>query len=205
MATQSNPYGLSFYNYKGGKNKFSTSTYALPSGYAISLGQGDPVNIAANGNIAAYAAPTGANPVQTLGQFVSVTYINASGLLVNSNYWPANTVTQNNVPAIVTVADLPYNVYKVQCNTFFPLVSPVTPVFRNYNLLPSNPNPQTGQSTIALNTTEVAAPNAYLTVKIVGLAPVSNNDSNSWYTGFPDVLVVINNHGFKIGTNGTNV
>ena len=214
MSTTSNPYGLSFYEYKGGKNRASISAYYLPSGFATSLGQGDPINMDQLGYIKAYAQPdepdvNGLYQIgavdATLGQFVKVEYTNTSNQFIQSNYWPGGTTTLNGANAIVYVADLPYNIYKIQCAGSLGITSPQTAVGRNYNITAgTTPNPKTGFSTASLDVTNTVQPNFYLTAKIVGLAAPLASSTNTWYDTYADVLVILNNHPYKIGTNGTN-
>ena len=215
MSQTSHPYGLSRFEYKGGKNRESVSVYPLASGYATSLGQGDPVNLSPSGGgglVVAYSAPTGGAPAsstQTLGTFVNVTYTNAQGQEIISPYWPANTVTYGANPAVVTIADLPYNIYQVQCNGSLALTGNQTAIGKNYNLIitgNNGPNASTGQSRAALdvNSGIAGANNINLTAKIIGLAPVPINGTNAWTDPYPDVLIIINNHVFKTGTLGNN-
>lgn len=211
MSLTFNPYGLSFYDYKGGTNRMSTSTYTLASGYAANIGQGDPVTIGIAGNIGANIlpiVPTPPNQVGAqgtiLGQFLSASWVSATGVAMNNQpYWPYGTLTLNNEPAIVTVADLFSNVYKIQCNAT--LTSNAT--FKNYNISSTDsvspPNPRTSQSTAYLDVSSyIAAPNYWLDAKIVGLAPPSMGGSNDWSDPYPEVLIMINSHAYKPGTNG---
>lgn len=208
------PYGLSFVEYKGGKNKGTINTYAISSGYAYSFAQGDPVQIGNGGVIAAYtgaAIPASgtatAATISTLGIFVNVTYVNTQGQTVISPYWPANTETYGGYNAIVTLADVPYNIYKVQCSGTLPGVAGNdTAVGQNFNLTDittaaNTPNAVTGQSRVALNVSSGNVGN-WPTVKVVGLANPAVGGSNSWLDPYPDVLVIINNHVYKPGTYG---
>lgn len=211
------PYGLSLYEYKGGKNKFSTSVYHLADSYGASIGQGDPVNIGLYGSINVSTpsnAPTPPYPAQSfsqvLGQAVSFSWITPNGVSMKDQpYWPAGTKTLNSVGASVTVADLPMNVYKIQANA--PCGTAVAPfLFYNFDfsncLSTSLPNPRTSQSTAYLDiNTGVNTTNYWLAAKIVGLAPSSiTGGPNAWSDPYPEVLITINNHAFKSGTNGAN-
>ncbi len=219
MSQTPTPYGLSFFDYKGGKNRMAVSTYLLNSGYAYSIGQGDPVNMGANGYITAYIPPTTPTPPAmaiatstTLGVFLGVSWVATNGQLqANQPYWPGGTVTLNDQSAIVTVSDLFSNVYQVQCNASLALSGTATAIGKNYNFTSSAtvslPNAATGNSTVSLDTAagSVAAPNYWLTAKIIGLGTATQSgQTNAWSNTYADVLVLINNHTFKPGTNGTN-
>ena len=207
MSQTANPYGLSQVAYKGGKFRASVSTYYISSGYALSFGQGDPVQMGTGGYVGAYSGnvPTvQAANTMTLGTFVSVKYVNTQGQTVISPYWPASTVTFGGQPAIVTVNDLPLVVYQVQGNASLQLTAPATAIGKNYNLNPVAPNPATAQSLVSLNISSGGNAAAWATCKIVGLADAKIGGTNSWYDPYPDLLVIINNHAYKIGTNGTN-
>lgn len=218
MSLTFNPYGLSLYEYKGGKNKFSTSVYHLDDSYGASIGQGDPVNLGQGGTINVYTpssqpgSPFFPSAIsQTLGQAISFSWITPNGVSMKDQpYWPAGTKTLNSIGAYVTVADLPMNVYKIQANSA--LGTAAFPcLFDNYNLSnclnTSLPNARTSQSTAYLDVgTSVPTTNYWLTAKIVGLAPSSiTGGPNAWSDTYPEVLIIINNHAFKCGTNGTNV
>lgn len=217
MALTASSYGLSFYEYKGGKNRMAVSTYYIASGYSTSIGQGDPLNMGTSGYVTAYTAPsTPTSPnvatatTTTIGTAVSFSWISTTGTVMNNQpYFPGGTTTYNGNPIIVTVADLVSNVYKIQASASLGLTSPATAVGKNYSMIISGnyaPSSSTGQSRAALDvSTNLSAPNYWLTLKIVGLAPATTAGStNSWYDTYPDLLVMINNHTFKPGTNGTN-
>lgn len=217
MSLTLSPYGLSFVEYKGGKNRMSTSQYTIASGYAFSIGQGDPVQVAAaGGNVQAYTPPTTPTPpamglasFNIVGVACSFSWVSSTGVAMrNQPYWPGGTLTLNNVPAIVTVEDPTDNIYKIQCNASLGLTSPSTACFKNYSMSSCQattlPNPRTSQSTAVLNVSSyTASPNYWLSLKIVGLAPQSlTGGPNSWYDTYPEVLVIVNSHVYKSGTNG---
>ena len=219
MSLTFNPYGLSYVDLKGGKDKMSTSTYTIQSNYGYSIGQGDPVMVGVNGNIQVYFPPTTPTPPALLiaeynmvGVAVSFEWYSVTGVhMKNQPYWPANTPTLNNVPAIVRVEDPTDNVYKIQVGPGgLSLTSPSTACFKNYSMSDcrsaSIPNARTSQSTAYINpNTYVAGPsgNYWLSLKILGLAPDSlTSGPNSWYDPYPEVLVMVNSHMLKTGTNG---
>lgn len=216
MSQTFNPYGLSYFELKGGKDKAYTQTYPIHTAFSFPIGQGDPLNQSASGDgaLIAYTAPTAgtlAANTYTVGVFVSVSYTNTQGQLINSSYWPANTATYNGLNATVTLADVPYNIYKIQCNASLGLTGQQVAVGKNYNILintnaASSANPATGQSQASLNvSTGVAGnTNSNLSLKIVGLAPPQPGQTNAWTDPYPEVLVIINNHVYKPGTVGSN-
>lgn len=215
MSLTFQPYGLKFVEYKGGKNRVSTSQYTISSGYNASIGQGDPVQIGINGHIQAYAPLAATAPAMVaaaqniVGVAVGFSWVSSTGVAMNNQpYWPAGTTTLNSVPATITVADPTDNIYKIQCgsvSTSLDLTSPATACFKNFNMsncaTTSLPNARTSQSTAYLDTaTYAASPNYWLSLKIVGLA--NTGEPNSWYDPFPEVLVIVNSHAYKSGTNG---
>lgn len=207
MSTTANPYGLSRLEYKGGKDKGSTSTYYISSGFATSLGQGDPVNVGVNGFVGAYTAPSTTSTtvqMQTVGTFVKVSYTDIYGNSQEDPYWAAGTATFNGQPAEVTIDDVPWVVYKVQANASLGLTTPNTAMFKNYNLILNTPSSATSQSTAALNVSSYGASTTALgTLRIIGLATSGpSGSSNSWYDTYPDLLVVINNSIFHTPVAG---
>ncbi len=217
MSLTLNPYGLSFVEYKGGKNRMSTSTYTIASGYPYSIGQGDPVQVAsAGGNVTAYTPPLTPTPpamaiaaYNIVGVAVSFSWVSVTGVAMkNQPYWPAGTLTLNSVPAIVTVEDPVSNVYRIQCNASLGLTSPATACFKNYSMSSCQtttlPNARTNQSTAVLNVASyTAGQNYWLSLKIVGLAKQSiTGGPNTWYDPYPEVLVMVNSHAYNSGTNG---
>jgi hypothetical protein len=224
MSLTLNPFGLSFYEYKGGKNRMSTSTYYIISGTDnVSLGQGDPVEVrgSTNGYVTAYAgvtAPTAEVEYNSdfnslvVGVAVSFSWTSTTGTqMKNQAYLPAGTQTLNGMPIEVQVADLFSNVYRMQCNEALPITSPGTACFFNYNftLCEDTPaSPRTSQSTVALDVASGGGSsnnNYWFTGKIVGCPKTSiNGSSNTWYDPYPEVLVMINAHAYKPGTNGSN-
>jgi hypothetical protein len=85
----------------------------IASGYNTALGAGDPVVAVGDGTIAKAAAGT----ANSLGVFCGCEYVDAQGNPVNSQYWPAGTVTKGAVAAKASVWRDPFIVYKIQCDT----------------------------------------------------------------------------------------
>jgi len=219
MSITQSPYGLSFFDYKGGKNRMSTTDYYIQSGTnGVSVGQGDPVSVSStvgyvvgwNGQTAP-TAPAQANIAGSIvGVAVSFSWVSTTGVhMKNQSYLPAGTQTLNLLPITVKIADLFSNVYRIQCNGPFGLTAPATAIFHNYNFTtvtatPANPNNSQSLVQLDTNSSGVAPPNYWLNAKIVGLSPaITSGGTNSWYDPYPDVLVMINNHAYKPGTNGT--
>lgn len=240
MALTFNPFGLSLVEHKGGKPNYPVTQYPLAptasgsaAGVYASFGQGDVVCIsttAASPGITKYA--TNANSANSAGYIVGVfdgiDYTAVDGSAVKNGYWPAGTPIFNGyrttagvgTDVLATINDLPYCVYKVQCNA--PLQGNGA-YFTNYNLLanggaytPANPtttgpagaNPTTKQSTQALNVAggPVAANSSLGSVKIIGLAPDDTiSGPNNWSDPYPIVLVTLQSHTFNAPTPSAGI
>lgn len=225
MSQVKSPYGLSYVKYKGGKDKMATSVYPLNPA-AVAIGQGDAVTMCVQGGTAglinSYIPPVapvtaGCTSPSTaiLGVAVSFSWVNLQGQLVNNQpYWPGPGTALTGTAPYITVADLVSNVYQIQCSGTLSLTAPATIIGKNYNLLyltPNTPNSATGQSQQALDVQSYVAPgtagtttaNYWLSLKVVGLGTaLQSGQTNSWQDSYPDVLVMINSHSFKPGTQG---
>jgi hypothetical protein len=245
------PFGLrAVSSISGGSWTEKTNEYFIhtnPGGdatYATSLFSGDPVmwNAAAASTtagvptIAKYAfnndATAAANNTSVLGVFLSCEYLNTTGGLVLSPYWPASTQVQPGSKIKAYIIDDPDVVFEIQVSTatdvaddarFGPTAA--TPSFfgENFsfgeagggaNLAPQNPatgDTRTGQSSVYLNNVgtgdnsvraSVASP-----LKALGF---SLNPKNTPYESdgttvrkFLNVRVVLNNHVYRGGSVGT--
>lgn len=137
--------------------------------------------------------------------------------LQRSEMYTNLTETASAAGALATVQDHPFLVWQVQTNGPFlasQVAAPLTPIGCNYNFTyNTGVNSSTGQSTAQLfvqnNLSSTAgaayglpqsafANNAYSYFKVIGLAPIPNNN---WTDPFVDVLVVINDHYLKAGTS----
>ena len=202
----------------------TTNPYYIASGYATSLYKGDPVVGLGNGTIG-----IGVTSVGILGVFWGCNYINSSGTVVHSDYWPANTVLSTATAAtgaIAYVIDDPFVLFDIQVsnstafdttnNTYPTAVSEIS-LNANASFVigaGANGNPATGSTVTGLsgyyldystiNTTNT------LSLKILQLTPFINNSFNavtqntttglySQSNPFNNVIVQINNHVLKGG------
>lgn len=240
MALTFQPFGLSMVEHKGGKPNYPVTRYPLAPGYgegtSLNFGQGDVMCISAstaNPGLVYYqentATTVGANSDYLVaGVFDAVQYTAQNGTVTQSRYWAGgtpvfngyNTVDSSGTDVMVTLNDLPYIVYKVQCNA--PLQSNGA-YFSNYNLTtnggtytPTNApsagwlgaNPVTNQSTQAVNVAAgVIDVNEFGgSVKIVGLAPASDaGGTNNWDDPYPIVYVTINGSVFNFSTPSAGI
>lgn len=209
MVQTFNPFGFSFASYKGGKYRAASSQYPIQSGAAFTFGgnptglaSGDLVGINSNGANPGYIGPANTNGTSTaatalvLGVFVNVQYTDPSGTFQELPIWARGQTTFGGFDGAVTVDDVPLSVYNVQANQ--PLMS--TYIGRNYSfsMQSTGDNTNLQQSTMFLDVSSYEQ-NALASLKIVGLAPIPNNN---WTDPYPIVQVIINNHMYKPGTSG---
>lgn len=192
-----------------------TTPYAIASGFGTNLFQGDPVIFDDNGGV-----PPGTGTLERggnasspyLGVFWGVQYRDANGTLINSPYWPANTVTWNpggsgNVAATAFIIDDPNVVYNIQCTGTGAVTGSVDTIRRqdigyNYAItFATNGSTVSGLSGAALNLATQAT-TAALSLKLIGLTPAINN---AFSQTFNNGLVIINNHVFKGGTGTAGI
>lgn len=236
MALTFQPFGLSLVEHKGGKPNYPVTRYPLAPGYSqgtgANFGQGDVMNISTNsttpgvlyyGVNLAVAVTDITSDEMIAGVFDSVQYTATNGTVTQSRYWAAstpvfngyNTVGSSGTDVMATINDLPYCVYKVQCNAALPSNGAY---FYNYNLstnggtyTPTNSptagwlgaNPATNQSTQAVNVAAgVSGVNEYKgSIKIIGLAPASDaGGTNNWDDPYPIVYVTLNASVFNFPT-----
>jgi len=216
----------------GNPGAINTGAGFAAGGTGCNFGQGDVMCISAvttNPGISAYQANTSAGTPQAqasliAGVFDSVQYTAINGTVTPGQYWSANTPVfggYNTVGSIgstdvdITLNDLPYCVYRVQCNAPLPSNGAY---FLNYNLTtnggvysPTNTpaqgwlgaNPATKQSTQAVNVNAgpIGAGSLAGSVKIIGLAPQSDvGGPNNWTDQFPIVYVTFNGSVFNSAT-----
>lgn len=97
---------------KGGETRLGL--YTIASGYNAALGAGDPVELTGTGTNIQKAA---AENVDNIGVFIGVSYVDANGTPMFSEYWTADTVTKGAVEAVAHVVDDPGVVFRMQCDT----------------------------------------------------------------------------------------
>lgn len=188
--------------------------YPIADSYATSLFTGDPVAPANNGTIARGATSTG-----ILGVFMGCTYINTSGVLVTSPYWPANTATFQAQGAKALVVDDPNVLFDIQVSNNGNTISGMQAADINGNASfvlggngggatnPAAGSTVTGQSAYYLDYATIAT-TATLSLKIMALTPYPGNifataaPAVVGVGAYNNVLVIINNHILK-GHTGT--
>jgi hypothetical protein len=104
----STPFGFRPYRHLLGGTPNRTREFPIASGYATTLGQGDPVKLLSDGTIAKAAAGD-----RMVGVFIGVQYVDSSGNAQFTNRWPASA-TGTNIKASV-IAD-PFVTFEVQSN-----------------------------------------------------------------------------------------
>lgn len=104
------PFGLRPINSGIGTSTWNTLPYPIASGYATSLYTGDPVSIV-NGKVK--ICEVGEN---LLGVFQGCKYQNSSNNFVASPYWPASTLTYQELDAQAMICTDPNVVYSIQAS-----------------------------------------------------------------------------------------
>jgi hypothetical protein len=198
---QNSPNGFKPYSYENGALwNGAQGEYLITSGYATSLFEGDPVTLLADGTIGIGVAGAG-----IIGVFQGVTYINAQGEPVFTNWWPAATATQGAVAAVAKVVDDPSVLFDIQVSTDTGTPGPVNPVALaqadigqnanfsetvnsfnptvapnvvTYAANPATGNTRTGISGYYLDYGSLGA-GATLSLKILRLTPIPGNVSSA--------------------------
>lgn len=187
--------------------------YPIADAYATSLFTGDPVMTAADGTI---VTAYGGSPV--LGVFMGCTYINTSGVLVTSPYWPMNTATFQAQGAKALVVDDPNVLFDIQVSDGRNnRVSGIQAIDINNNfafnlgaggVINANPaagSPVTGQSAFYLDYQSINTTTT-LSLKAMALTPYPGNifataaPAVVGVGAYNNVLVIFNNHILKGGT-----
>lgn len=190
--------------------------YPIADSYATSLFTGDPVVTNANGTITV----AGASPV--LGVFMGCTYVNTSGVLVTSAYWPANTATFQAQGAKALVVDDPNVLFDIQVSNNGNTISGIQAADINNNFAfavagnggggtnPAAGSTVTGQSAYYLDYATIAN-TATLSLKAMALTPYPGNifataaPAVIGVGAYNNVLVILNNHILKGGTGTAGV
>jgi len=168
--------------------KTSTSSqrqnrYRIASAYNTSIFQGDLVTVATNGTIVRVAA--GDNAL-ILGVFNGCSYVDSSGDVIFSNYWPANATGTD---IFANVIDDPSATFEIQADAAFP----VADLFGNFDIVD---NSGTGSSNSGWSYMELdvstGATTATLPLKALDISgDPENSDVSAANT---NVMVVIQNH-----------
>lgn len=178
----------------------ATRSFTIANAYATSIFSGDPIAMITDGTIGIATSASATNPI--LGVFQGCQYVNAQGVIVNANYWPAAT---NIMPGTVVEAFCiidPNMLYSIQTSSATGAI--LTNNFANCPFIAGTGNTQTGQSGYALNVTPTASAGA--DCKILGSPNTPSTSSfvatNTWGIGYNNVIVMINNHALRPGTVG---
>ena len=164
--------------------------YRIASGYATSIFQGDLVIVATNGTIT--RVPAGATNL-ILGVFNGCSYVNASGEITYSNYWPANATGTD---IFANVIDDPSATFEIQADA----AMPVTDLFGNFDIVDATAGSTvSGNSRTELDVT-TGATTAALPLKAIDISQDPENSDTA--TANTNVIVKINNHLFSAGTVG---
>ncbi len=94
----STPFGFRPFRHLGGGTPNRYMEYPIASGYNTSIGTGDPVALISDGTITLCAAGN-----RILGIFQGVDYIDPTGSVIFSSYWPASTESRTDIKAHVIV------------------------------------------------------------------------------------------------------
>ena len=156
--------------------------YPLSAAYATPIYKGSPVVLTSNFiNLAAAAA-------DWLGVFAGVTYTDATGKPVITNYWPGAVSGATNIQAWVW--DDPYEIYDMQCGGSIALSA----VGRhgNFDGTIGNGSVLTGLSAAAMSST-LAAAGVQGSLRIMG---VNQAVDNAWGDAFTVLQVQNARHQF---------
>lgn len=148
------------------------STYSIASGYATSIGLGDPVKLTTDGTIVIATNDT----ADAIGVFKGVKYTKANGEYEFAKSWPASTVATD-IQALVE--DDPARTFQVQGNGPIPLVVNGD-IFAMTSL--GSPNTYTGRSTavadvLAVTTGNVALPASGATALVGSVSGMADADT----------------------------
>jgi hypothetical protein len=175
--------------------KTSTSSqrqnrYRIASGYSTSIFQGDLVLVATDGTIT--RAPAGGTAL-ILGVFNGCSYVDASGDIIYSNYWPASATGTD---IFANVVDDPSATFEIQADAAFP----VADLFGNFDIVDATAGSTvSGNSRTELDVT-TGATTAGLPLKAIDISQDPENSDVA--TANTNVIVKINNHLFSAGTVG---
>lgn len=182
-----------------------TSSYRIQSAYQNNIFKGDLVYLVdgyihnlSDLQVAAY--PT----AQAIGVFNGCSFqtTTATNPIDPSSpgrqYWPAGTITANNMDAICDIIDDPNVIFNIQCGAVGASPTNIGATYSvSYQYLGAsttnpNGNTQTGTSLVTLNITG-SGQTANANLRVLRLVPASGNDYGIPYN---NVEVLIQNHSF---------
>lgn len=184
MATVASPFGFILRKHPTGQSR--ANAYTIGASYATAIGYGDAVTLNTDGTL--NIGPAGTTDL--IGIFAGVHYKDATGKPTYSKNWPGAVTGATDIVAYVY--DDPENVYEVQVasgGTGYVQ----TAIGAQANLVAGTVNAVTGQSTMALNSTLIAAASQGQ-FRIVGFGSDGLYDAST--NTFPTVLVQIAQHQF---------
>lgn len=191
LGAQSSSYGASA-PWTGGFQVFP-----MTPAYGFNLGEGDFVSFA-NGLIIRATVAGGAAPAA--GVFVGCSYVDPTGVVQFSKYWPANQATFPGTTPTANVIIDPQTVFTIQANG----VVAATAVDLNADIIVAGAgnislaNINTGYSGMMVNAATIAA-NATFPLYILGFDPTPGNGPG---INFPNLLVKFNLTTSNAGTAG---
>ena len=187
MPNQDAPFGLR--PIKTSETSQRQNRYRIASAYGTSIFNGDLVLVATDGTIT--RAPAGGTNL-ILGVFNGCSYVNSSGEVVYSNYWPSGTVGTN---IFANVIDDPTARFEIQSDGAFP----VADLYGNFSITATAGSVVSGNSRIELDVS-TGANTLGLALKAIDISQdPENSDVSSTNT---NVIVIINNHLYSPGTTG---
>ena len=198
MASTASPYGLRAVNELGGlPYAGSTRTFLIdPAGYNTNIFNGSIVTVNSSGylNIVTTVGSTSSDvfPAGVVGVFVGCSFYNAQGVLIFSQYYPANTT--GTVQAFVIDDDR--TVFQVQAAGTLAQTALGQNAILNAAQSTSTGSTQNGNSTTAISIS--TATTATYAFKIVGFVQGPFSTVGDAYT---DVLVKFNvgSHAYNTG------
>jgi hypothetical protein len=177
--------------------------YLILSGYNQNIFTNDPVYVATTGAFqASLSIATAGDTNPLIGSFQGCRYTTPTGTVVFAPFWPANTVTQNALPAAAFVADDANLIFDIQVGNNAGQGVRETDLYRNADLIAGAGSVFSGQSGWMLDQTTIAVGPATKQLKILRLTPNPVNRFDTVASPFPfnNVEVVINNDYYKGGT-----
>lgn len=193
MANQDASFGLRPVRMLNG-SPFSNAQnrYRIASGATGAIYQGDLVRLVTGGGIVRY---TSGDTGYIAGVFNGCFYTDPTSKKPTfKNYYPGG-VSASDITAYVI--DAPETVFEIQANAAFP----VADLFGNFNIADQSPvgSTDSGVSRVELSVTS-GATTITLPLKAIDISQdPENSDVASTNT---NVLVIINNHAYRAGTNG---
>lgn len=180
MANTNSPFGFIPRRHKGINE---LSPYPIASGYATTIGFGDPVQFVGDGTI----AQAEAGNVDNIGIFQGCEYTNSEGQRVWSEHWPASTTATN---IIAYVDDDPFVVFEAQVTTYA-----ATLQGSHVDWVIGAPDTGKGRSKTYLDAGTTATSGKG--VRVLGLSPSPDNATGA----YAKVLCMFAEHAFLTGTN----